>query len=202
MPPRALRGTPASSSAAPHPGSDSEEPVAHRSQGSLSPAPSRTPTPRPAQVSLEVEAGIREEMDPLPPASASDVAPLNQIVATLQSQIEDMQRERPIRAVRQGTEESERPFRETSEAVTEYASDGSRNKIKASDLLKFGGKDHEDVDRWIEKVNAIYGYSGIRDSDLLQQLPMVLQGNAQTWFVGLGKRRHRLHNWSDWQQAI
>lgn len=141
-------------------------------------------------------------MAALPPASASEVARLNELVASLQTQVEDMQRERPNRSARHATVESERPIRELSEAVTDFSTDGRRNKIKASDLPKFSGKDHEDVDQWIEKVTAIYEYSGIRDSDLLQQLPMVLQGNAQTWFVGLGKRRHRLHNWSDWQQAI
>lgn len=141
-------------------------------------------------------------MTALPLASACEVARLNQLVASLQTQVEDIQRDRPNRGTRHATVEQERAIREMSEALTEFSTEGRRNKITASDLPKFSGKDHEDVDQWIKKLTAIYGYSGIRDSALLQQLPMVLQGNAQTWFVGSGQRRHRLHNWSDWQQAI
>lgn len=82
------------------------------------------------------------------------------------------------------------------------SSSPKKPKLKASDISKFYGKDSEDVDQWIEKVPAIFEDSGVRDSDLLQRLLLVLQGNALTWFTQLGKERHALKTWHDWQLAI
>jgi hypothetical protein len=82
------------------------------------------------------------------------------------------------------------------------SSSPNKPKLKASDLPKFYGKDSEDVDQRIEKVSAIFEYSGVHDSDLLQQLPLVLQGIALTWFTQLGKERHALRTWHNWQLAF
>jgi hypothetical protein len=98
--------------------------------------------------------------------------------------------------------ETEPLYREASSAPTTVINYPHRPKIKASDLSKFYGKGNEDVVQWIEKVPAIFEYSGMSDSDLLQQLPLVLQRNDLTWFTQLGKERHALKHCHDWQLTI
>ncbi|KAJ9095928.1 hypothetical protein QFC20_006529 [Naganishia adeliensis] len=226
MPPRIIRSTQAGSSSNPASSAPPVTPApspmpeapSQRSQGTLTPAPSSpsTPVQRPSD-----RAAAEPESFRLPEvrvASADEVARLNEIAARLQRQMSDLHSSEPRRPERQATIEEERPstfepehqantereptYREASYAPTSYSCAPHKPKIKASDLPKFSGKDTEDVDQWIEKVSAIFEYSGVHDSDLLQQLPLVLQGNALTWFTQLGKGRHSLKAWHDWQLAI
>jgi hypothetical protein len=84
-----------------------------------------------------------------------------------------------------------------------YTNEHPRSKIKPSDLPKFYGKDNEDIDEWIEKVSAIFTYSGARDTELLRILPLLLQGNASEWFTTLGDEgRARLLTWDAWKAAL
>jgi hypothetical protein len=120
-------------------------------------------------------------------ATAYELSQLNEIIAGLQRRVEGLQALHvQERQERHPTFETESSYREASYAPSNYTFAPNKPKLKASDLPKFSGKDNEDVDQWIEKVSAIYEYSGVHDSDLLQQLPLVLQGNALTWFTQLG----------------
>jgi hypothetical protein len=86
---------------------------------------------------------------------------------------------------------------------SDHSASERRPKIKASDLPKFYGKDHEDIDQWIEKVDAIHEYSGTSDIDLLRLLPMILQDKALSWFTQLGtEKRATLNFWKDWKEAL
>jgi hypothetical protein len=77
------------------------------------------------------------------------------------------------------------------------------HKLKASDFPNFYGKDNEDIDEWIEKVSAIFEYSGSSDAALLQLLPSILKDNALTWFTSLGRTmRASLQTWDQWQHAL
>ena len=77
------------------------------------------------------------------------------------------------------------------------------NRIKSSELPKFGGKDTDDVDAFLEKVSAIYEYSHITEEELLRHLPLILTGQASTWFTQLGtERRKSLQHWDDWKNAL
>ncbi|KAJ9128117.1 hypothetical protein QFC24_000409 [Naganishia onofrii] len=206
MPPRPARSTQAASSnipvrdtplVTPASRSSSTTPSA-RSNESLTPVPS-TPVHEPLESSTEPE----DLLLPQPRlATAAEVERLNDIIAGLQRQVEGMNTIPSERHERHPTFERETPRREMSYAPTSYSSAPHHPKLKASDLPKFSGKDNEDVDQWIEKVSAIFEYSGVHDSDLLQQLPLVLQGNALTWFTQLGKDRLALRTWHDWQLAI
>lgn len=109
-------------------------------------------------------------------ATAAEVERLNEIVARLQAQLG--QEPSPHSARRERHATFEPSFREASSAPTNFSSAPNKPKLKASDLPKFFGKDSEDVDQWIGKVSAIFEYSGVHDSDLLQQLPLVLRGNC------------------------
>lgn len=135
-------------------------------------------------------------------ASAAEVERLNEIISGLQRQVQNLLPVPPSRAERHATIDEEATYRDPSYAPSTFTSAPHKPKIKASDLPKFNGRDNEDVDQWIEKVSAIFEFSGVQDSDLLQQLPLILQGNALTWFTQLGKERHALRTWNDWQLAI
>ncbi|KAJ9102240.1 hypothetical protein QFC19_004785 [Naganishia cerealis] len=206
MPPRTARSAQAASSNIP----DRDTPLvtptprgatatpSTRSNDSLTPVPSS-----PAHATLEVNTEPEEFPHPEPRlATAAEIEHLNEIIAGLQRQVSGLQTLASERQERHAIFDRETPFREASYAPTSYTSVPHRPKIKASDLPKFSGKDNEDVDQWIEKVSAIFEYSGVNDTDLLQQLPLVLQGNALTWFTQLGKDRHSLRTWHDWQLAI
>jgi hypothetical protein len=97
-----------------------------------------------------------------------------------------------------------RGFREGTYASNSSSiADHPRSKIKPSDLPKFYGKDTEDIDEWIEKVSAIFTYSGAKDTELLRILPLLLQGNASEWFTTLGEEgRLRLQTWDAWKKAL
>jgi hypothetical protein len=97
-----------------------------------------------------------------------------------------------------------RRFREGTQATNStYTSEHPRSKIKPSDLPKFYGKDTEDVDEWVEKVSAIFTYSGAKDTELLRILPLLLQGNAAVWFTSLGDEgRAGLLTWGAWKAAL
>lgn len=212
MPPRPTRSTQAGTSnlsassadpitptPSPAPGTQSQREESRRTEESLTPPPA---SPRQAaidRVSSEFEA-LRLPGPRL--ATAAEVERLNDIVAQLQARIGEGSPPPSRREERHATLERNTPLREASHAPTNYSSAPNKPKLKASDLPKFYGKDSEDVDQWIEKVSAIFEYSGVHDSDLLQQLPLVLQGNALTWFTQLGKERHALRTWHDWQLAI
>ncbi|GHJ89511.1 hypothetical protein NliqN6_5913 [Naganishia liquefaciens] len=184
----------------PPPSAAPSEPPSNRSQDSLTPAP-----PSPLQANV-VEASAAADELRLPEtrlATPAEVDELNEIIAGLQRRVQELRPEpTSSRAERHPTFEQETSYRQSSFTPSIYASVPHKPKLKASDLPKFSGKDHEDVDQWIEKVTAIYEYSGVHDTDLLQQLPLVLQGNALTWFTQLGKERHSLKTWHSWQIAI
>ncbi|KAJ9117424.1 hypothetical protein QFC22_004274 [Naganishia vaughanmartiniae] len=97
-----------------------------------------------------------------------------------------------------------RDYREGTQGTSStFTNEQNRSKIKPSDLLKFFGKDTEDVDEWIEKVSAIFTYSRARDIDLLRILPLLLHGNASEWFTTLGEEgRARLISWDAWKAAL
>ena len=91
---------------------------------------------------------------------------------------------------RQGTTDTQDHYRST-------------NRIKTSDLPKFSGKDTDDVDTFIEGISAIFEYSHITEEELLRHLPLILTGQASTWFTQLGsERRHSLQHWDDWKNAL
>jgi hypothetical protein len=100
-------------------------------------------------------------------ASAAEVERLNEIIADLQRRVQDLAPAQPSREDRHATIDSEPSYRETSFAPSNFTSAPHKPKIKVSDLPKSSGRDTEDVDQWIEKVSAIYEYSGVHDSDLL-----------------------------------
>ncbi|CAO1622711.1 unnamed protein product [Sympodiomycopsis kandeliae] len=78
-------------------------------------------------------------------------------------------------------------------------------RLKASDLPTFHGlhdKDSGDIDDWIERIEAIYEYSGASESKLLATFPLIFKDNALTWFTGLRERRTELRTWLDWQDAL
>ena len=207
MPPRTLRsvqGSQNSSAAGSTPAQPPlPAPTSSRSEATLSPAPSTSTspdTPRGPPVTLASiergEHGAEELLEEMPP-TADDHRRLEDLVARLSRQLEDLQRHAVIPEQlpeRHVTIERDTPARDYSMTPSHPATDLTRSRIKSSDLPKFHGKDHEDVDQWIEKVNAIYEYSGMRDNELLQHLPMILQGNALQWFTQLGARRHRFVN--------
>jgi hypothetical protein len=212
MPPRPTRSTQAGSSnlsasaadpttptPSPAPEDRSRREESRRTEESLTPPPAS-----PMQAALD-RASAEFEAIHLPAprlATAAEVERLNEIVAQLQAKLLENSPPPPRRQERHPTFERDTPIREASHAPTNYSSAPNKPKLKASDLPKFYGKDREDVDQWIEKVSAIFEYSGVHDSDLLQQLPLVLQGNALTWFTQLGKERHALRTWHDGQLAI
>jgi hypothetical protein len=208
MPPRPVRSTQAgpssnpaqsapSSTPTPPPGSDL---LSHRTEDSLSPAPSTPRQGPPPHASVEPE-DFRLPEPGL--ATSEEVSELRMMMDRLRRRLDVLEPPAPsFRETRQATFEQATPYREASYAPTSYTSAPHKPKLKASDLPKFTGRDNEDVDQWIEKVTAIYEYSGVHDSDLLQQLPLVLQGNALNWFTQLGKERHALKTWHDWQLAI
>ncbi|KAJ9091541.1 hypothetical protein QFC21_007166 [Naganishia friedmannii] len=210
MPPRAVRSTQAASSnpvrdtplVTPSSRSSSTTPSI-RSNDSLTPVPS-TPVPStPVHDILEASTEPEDLRLPEPRlATAAEIEHLNEIIAGLQRQVAGLNTRASEQRERHAIFEMDTPRRETSYAPTNYSSAPHHPKLKASDLPKFSGKDNEDVDQWIEKVSAIFEYSGVHDSDLLQQLPLVLQGNALTWFTQLGKDRLALRTWHDWQLAI
>lgn len=77
------------------------------------------------------------------------------------------------------------------------------HKLKASDFPNFYGKENEDIDEWIEKVSAIFEYSGNTDAALLQLLPSLFKANALTWFTSLGRTmRLSLQTWDQWQHTL
>ncbi|KAJ9093739.1 hypothetical protein QFC21_006336 [Naganishia friedmannii] len=205
MPPRPVRSTqgPISNQGA---GGTPALDASSRSDSSISTAPSSSPvTPRGNPIAASaLERGVSEAYEPLPEqlATSEDNRRLNDLVARLQQQLEDMQNNANRSARHVTIEQDERPIKEDFMAPTDYTTTGSRSKIKSSDLPKFYGKDHEDVDQWIEKVTAIFEYSNMRNNELLQHLPMILQGNALQWFTQLGARRHRYATWKEWQDAI
>jgi hypothetical protein len=93
-------------------------------------------------------------------------------------------------------------FRDVSLAPTNNLY-GGHIKLKASDLPKFRGKDTEDIDQWIDKVTAIFQFSGATDAELLRHLPLILQDNALTWFTQLGSLKAlTLVTWLDWVDAL
>ncbi|KAJ9112497.1 hypothetical protein QFC22_006244 [Naganishia vaughanmartiniae] len=211
MPPRTVRSTQAASSNVPArdtplvtpPARSSSTPPSTRSDQSLTPVPS-TPVPStPVHDALEASTEPEDLRLPEPRlATAAEIEHLNEVIAGLQRQVAGLNTTSSERRERHATFERETPHRETSYTPTNYTSTPHHPKLKASELPKFSGKDNEDVDQWIEKVSAIFEYSGVHDSDLLQQLPLVLQGNALTWFTQLGKDRLALRTWYDWQLAI
>lgn len=129
-------------------------------------------------------------------------------IRELETNLLNMQRER------ERVEEQPRPlnaesyrsrgFREgTFASNSTYTNEHPRSKIKPSDLPKFYGKDNEDIDEWIEKVSAIFTYSGAKDIELLRILPLLLQGNASEWFTTLGDEgRASLLTWPAWKAAL
>jgi hypothetical protein len=110
-----------------------------------------------------------------------------------------------------GTPSTDQPAKRdklTANAVTPttqqpfYASN-TGHKLKASDFPNFYGKVNEDIDEWIEKVSAIFEYSGSNDAALLQPLPSILKDNALTWVTSVGKSmRSSLRTWDQWQHAL
>jgi hypothetical protein len=45
-----------------------------------------------------------------------------------------------------------------------FETSNNGHKLKASDFPSFHGKDNEDMDEWIEKVSAIFEFSGKSDA--------------------------------------
>jgi hypothetical protein len=129
-------------------------------------------------------------------------------IRELESHMMNLQvdRDHPQENARYLNDESNRMrgFREGTQATsTTYTNEHPRSKIKPSDLPKFYGKDTEDVDEWIEKVSAIFTYSGAKDIELLRILPLLLQGNAAVWFTSLGDEgRAGLLTWGAWKAAL
>ena len=172
MPPRTVRSTQAASGNLPArdtplvtpPVRPSSANSSIRSDASLTPVPS-TPVHDATEISTEPE-DIRLPQPRL--ATAAEVERLNEIIAGLQRQVAELNTMPSERPERHATLERETPRRETSYAPTNYTSSPHHPKLKASDLPKFSGKDNEDVDQWIEKMSAIFEYSGVHDSDLLQ----------------------------------
>lgn len=78
----------------------------------------------------------------------------------------------------------------------------TRDKLRASDFPKFGDYEKDDVDDWIEQVNAIFQYSGATEHQLLKLLPRILEGEALLWFTDLGRNRIHYSTWMDWQDAL
>ncbi|KLT38289.1 hypothetical protein CC85DRAFT_253259, partial [Cutaneotrichosporon oleaginosum] len=96
------------------------------------------------------------------------------------------------------------PLREASAVPTTTTVISSGHpRLKASELPKFAGKDGEDVDHWISKVDAIFTYSGVSNRDLLQILPLILTGKASNWFANLTPgERDSLTTWELWKDAL
>jgi hypothetical protein len=96
------------------------------------------------------------------------------------------------------------PFnRESSAAPTSTTNTSSHPRLKASEFPKFSGKDGEDVDKWISKVDAIFTYSSSPDSQLLQILPLILYGKASNWFANLSdQERKNLSSWNLWKDSL
>lgn len=81
--------------------------------------------------------------------------------------------------------------------------DTSPIRLRAKDLPKYDGGEGNNIDEWIEKVTAIYEFSGVSDAEFLKNLPMILEAKALTWFTQLGKdKRATLITWDDWQSAL
>ncbi|KAI5454141.1 hypothetical protein NCC49_005131 [Naganishia albida] len=137
-----------------------------------------------------------------------DMQALTNRILELETNMIRLQRERERATENARTFNAEslrsRGFREgTFASNSTYTNEHPRNKIKLSDLPKFYGKDNEDIDEWIEKVSAIFTYSGARDTELLRILPLLLQGNASEWFTTLGDEgRAGLQTWSAWKAAL
>jgi hypothetical protein len=61
----------------------------------------------------------------------------------------------------------------------------------------------EDADQWIEKVTAIFDFSGTIMLVLPQQLPLILYVESVTWFTQLGQDTcSQRVTCYQWQQAI
>jgi hypothetical protein len=58
------------------------------------------------------------------------------------------------------------------------------HKLKASDFPNFYGKDNEDVDEWIEKVSAIFGYSSILETPMPRFSSSCLESSRTTLLPG------------------
>ena len=75
-------------------------------------------------------------------------------------------------------------------------------KLKASDLPKFKGDKGEDVETWIEQVDAIFESTKCSESDIVALLSVILKGTALRWFTRLGPRRALYTTWNHWQGAL
>jgi hypothetical protein len=132
-------------------------------------------------------------------AMAATVDRLQDLVRQLQLDNADLREDLAQRSTIAAEDLDQKP-------VSEFGSHGTHaqgTRLKASDLPKFNGRDNEDVDQWIEKVTAIFDFSGASNAALLQQLPLILQGNALTWFTQLGReKRSTFLTWDHWQTAI
>ncbi|KAJ9115481.1 hypothetical protein QFC22_005239 [Naganishia vaughanmartiniae] len=147
-----------------------------------------TPTPSPAPLFNVEHASSRsaETLTPAPstPAQRPVPVPAAEVLPELFSLDCNVELKDYTRHMLKNDKNAARPSTGTppsehSYAPSNFTSAPNKPKLKASDLPRLG-KDREDVDQWIEKVSAIYEYSGVNDSDLLQQLPLVLRGNALT----------------------
>ncbi|KAJ9101380.1 hypothetical protein QFC20_005262 [Naganishia adeliensis] len=196
MPPRPSRSTeagtgsnpptsvanPTTPSPSPAPEERSRREQSRRTEESLTPAP-----PTPIQAALN-RASAEPEAFRLPEprmATAAEVERLNEIVARLQAQLGEEPSPHSSRRERHATFERKPSFREASHTPTNLSSAPNKPKLQASDLPIFFGEDSEDIDQWIEKVSAIFEYSGVHDSDLLQQLPLVLRAQLLLYWGAL-----------------
>ncbi|ODN90836.1 hypothetical protein L198_06153 [Cryptococcus wingfieldii CBS 7118] len=74
-----------------------------------------------------------------------------------------------------------------------------RRRLRPADLTKFGGSDTEDVDMWLEKLTAALEHADYPESELLSNLPFLLEGKALDWFTDLGPVRRDYQTWDEWR---
>ncbi|ODN83960.1 hypothetical protein L198_04062 [Cryptococcus wingfieldii CBS 7118] len=74
-----------------------------------------------------------------------------------------------------------------------------RRRLRPADLSKFGGSDTEDVDTWLEKLTAALEHADYPESELLTNLPFLLEGKALDWFTDLGSVRRDYQTWDEWR---
>jgi hypothetical protein len=67
----------------------------------------------------------------------------------------------------------------------------SKMRLKPDSLPRFFGSKTDDVEDWLERVNAIYEGTNCEEGELLASLPLILKGKAFRWYYKMRKRNKR-----------
>lgn len=145
------------------------------------------PAPGSAELADDTDAPLLQQFDADTSAQATDAQILRNTIQDMEQQL------RQLNA--QVSRLSVSPAQDSTAPIQE--------KFKLDDFPKFTGyNDAQDIDDWIERLDAIYQYSNASEAQLLRKLPLLFKNSALDWMIMLKTQGTLPLTWTDWKDAL